>query len=246
MYTGCMRNSLAITVTLSALLVGCTAAPDVVFTAPQDTAPAPQEEIADDHDDLAEESLVPESVQIRMTFVPQAPFANWDEAHGEACEEMSLILVHHYLKGTPLSFEQAEQELQALLKWETENGYDIDVTAEEVAQIARDYYGHEAKAVSNITIDDIKKEVAQGNPVIVPAAGRKLGNPYFSGAGPWYHMLVVTGFDNDEFVTHDVGTKRGENYRYDQHVFFDAIHDWTGVKEEIEKGPKAMVVVVTN
>ena len=34
---------------------------------------------------------------------------------------MSLIMVHHFLEGTSLTREQAEQELQALVQWETEH-----------------------------------------------------------------------------------------------------------------------------
>lgn len=187
---------------------------------------------------------LPGSVRINVPFVPQAPFAEWDELHQEACEEMSLLLVKAYLEGhAEYSPEEAEAELQDFIAWQTENGYSYDVSVGELATITKEKYGLNAVATYDITIDDIKRELAKGNPVIVPAAGQMLGNPYFSGDGPPYHMLVISGYDSDEFITQDVGTRRGKDYRYDQDVLFEAIHDWTGSKETIREGRKAMVVV---
>lgn len=179
-----------------------------------------------------------------MTFVAQAPHANWDMPYQEACEEASLLIVHHYLNGTPLSPDIADAEIKTMVEWQNEHfGSYEDTTAAQVKQIAEEHLGHPARVIYDPTIEDIKAELAQGNPVLVPAAGRDLGNPYFSGEGPWYHMLVIVGYDEDEFITHDVGTRRGENYRYDQEVLYNAIHDWTGVKEEIRTGRKAMVIL---
>jgi hypothetical protein len=190
-----------------------------------------------------ESSSLPRSVQIDVPFVPQAPFALWDDLHQEACEEMSFLLTKHYLDGTPVTPELAERELQEMVRWMTQNGYAYDVTVEQLAGVIEEHYGMKAAVTYDIEIDDIKHELARGNPVILPLAGQRIGNPYFSGEGPPYHMLVVTGYDNDEFVTNDVGTKRGEGFRYPQHVLFDAIHDWTGDKETIDEGRKAMLVV---
>jgi len=70
-----------------------------------------------------------------------------------------------------------------------------------------------------------------------------LGNPYFSGEGPWYHMLVITWYDHRGFITNDPGTKRGEGYHYDEATLINAIHDWTGVKENIAQGGKSMLII---
>lgn len=184
-----------------------------------------------------------------VPFSPQAPFAEWDPLHEEACEEMSLILVMHYLRGErSISREQAEQELQELVAWETEQGYGYDVTVEELAEIARKRYGLYAETSDDVTEKTIKRSLAAGRPLIIPAAGRMLGNPYFSGEGPWYHMLVITGYREGlfgtTFITNDVGTRRGEKYEYDADVLLNAIHDWTGVKEETAQGKKTMLTVL--
>ena len=56
-------------------------------------------------------------------------------------------------------------------------------------------------------------------------------------------MLVVIGYTDDGFITNDPGTKRGEQYWYKTETLLDAIHDWTGVKEEIAKGPTNALIV---
>lgn len=188
-------------------------------------------------------SVTPSSLLINVPFAPQAPFANWDALHEEACEEMALIMVKHYLDGTPLSLEDAESEVQAMIAWERENGYADDVNTTELAEIATAHYGLRTRIMTDVTAASLRAELAQGNPVIIPAGGRLLKNPYFSGEGPFYHMLVVTGYDARGFITNDPGTKRGENYWYATDVLMNALHDWTGVKEEIEQGAKNALVI---
>ncbi len=153
-------------------------------------------------------------------------------------------MAHHFLLGTSsLSAEKADADLLAVIRYEEQNGYAQDVTIEQLATIARNFYGHRAIVENNVTVDRIEQLLDEGHPVIVPAAGRELGNPYFSGEGPWYHMLVITGYDGSSFITNDPGTKRGAGYRYDKDVLLGAIHDWTGVKEETSNGKKVMLVL---
>jgi hypothetical protein len=89
----------------------------------------------------------------------------------------------------------------------------------------------------------MKKYLAKRKPIIVPAAGRMLGNPYFTAPGPLYHNLVLTGYDGDTIITNDPGTKRGKDYKYDIGTLYGAIHDFTGNKDDIEKGRKAMIIL---
>ncbi|MDD3896580.1 MAG: C39 family peptidase [Candidatus Peribacteraceae bacterium] len=190
------------------------------------------------------EAELPRKVNLDVPFSTQAPFADWeDPRQQEGCEEMSLLMVHHYLEGTDLEPQQALDELMALSDWEKQHGYTLDVTLTELARIAEEYYGHETTVIEDVSVDTIKRLLASGHPVIVPAAGRKLGNPYFSGEGPWYHMLVLTGYDGKRFITNDPGTRRGKGYEYTYDVLLGAIHDWTGVKEEISTGQKRLLIL---
>ncbi|MDD4318960.1 MAG: C39 family peptidase [Candidatus Peribacteraceae bacterium] len=188
-------------------------------------------------------SSMPSSVLIDVPFSPQAPFALWDALHEEACEEMSLLMVMHYILGEPLDRQGAEDRLQALIAWEQERDFPDDVTVEQLAAIARERFGLSASVRTDVTRESLEGILRTGKPVIVPAAGRDLGNPFFSGDGPWYHMLVIIGYDKDHFIVNDPGTRRGERYRYDKDILLTAIHDWTGVKETVREGRKAMLII---
>ena len=224
--------------------------PTIVYKAP----PTPKEDPLTSQGAAIEEtesqasssvaSALPPRVVIQVPFASQAPLGDWGMPYQEACEESSLILVHHYLTGEAMSPEIMDAEIRKMADYEVnELGFHADTTAEETGLVAQKFYGHKATVYYDITIDDIKKQIAAGNPVIVPLAGRDIGNPYYSGLGPWYHMLVITGYDSKNFITNDVGTKRGEGYKYPQQVLYEAIHDWTGAKENIRSGRKAMLVV---
>ena len=158
-----------------------------------------------------------------------------------------MLMVVHYLNGTPLDPQIADREILEITSWQADNGYPQDITAAQMAEIARTKFSLRARVRSDVTIDTIKGELAAGNPVIVPAAGRDLGNPYFSGEGPWYHALVIIGYEEgwtgEWFIVNDPGTKRGSHYAYRTQTLLDAIHDWTGVKEEIRNGEKVMVIL---
>lgn len=190
-------------------------------------------------------SKMPPSYSIaNFPFQSQAPLANWDELHDEACEEAALILVNSYLTDQSLSAEKMDQEILKMVDWEIKNwGSHKDLTIQETAELAANFYQLENTQIkNNINIEDIKKEVAQNHPVIIPTAGRLLGNPYFRSPGPIYHMLVVIGYDNSTIIVQDIGTRRGDHYRYNEQVLFNAIHDWNGSPENIGNGSKSMLI----
>lgn len=155
-------------------------------------------------------------------------------------------MAYRFLQGESGTIDpaKAEADLLALVRWETLNGFSEDVSIAELAEIARRYYGLRATIEETVTTEHIKELIAAGNAIIIPAAGRDLGNPYFSGEGPWYHMLVIRGYDRNEFIVNDPGTRRGEAYKYAYETLIDAIHDWTGVKENIRSGKKRMLILM--
>lgn len=187
----------------------------------------------------------PDNIRIDMPFASQAPTGSWDPPYDEACEEASLIIVHHYLEDTALDPTIMNHDILAMVDHEDSKGLPIDIDMFQLATVARDMYDYDAEVVegADVTIARIEQELAQGNPVIVPLAGQDIGNPYYSGDGPPYHVLVIIGYDSGQFITHDVGTKRGANYAYDKDVIMSAIHDWNGSVDTIRSGPKRMLVV---
>jgi len=185
-----------------------------------------------------------------IPFTSQAPFEEWDNSiYQDGCEEAASIMVVYWALEKGLNKEIANKEIVAISEYETENfGGFIDTSAvDTIKRIIQGYFGYNGVLVrEGVVLSDIINEIEKGKAVIVPANGRLLGNPYFTPPGPERHNLVIRGYDSEtkEFITNDPGTKRGEIYRYDEQVLFNAIRDYpTGNHLPIEKIKKNMIVV---
>jgi len=183
----------------------------------------------------------PTSVLIKMSFLSQAPFANWDALHEDACEEASLIMVHHYYDKTSIGgIQQGEDEIQNLIKYEIENGYGTSITLSELSNIAAKYYNMSSGKIISGDKASIIAQLDAGRPVIAPAAGKMLDNPNFKNGGPNYHMLVIKGYDKNGFITNDPGTRKGEGFRYSFSNLLDSIHNWDATN--IKNGAKQVLI----
>ncbi|MFA5021453.1 MAG: C39 family peptidase [Patescibacteria group bacterium] len=189
-----------------------------------------------------------------VAFATQAPYSNWDALHEEACEEASMTMAEKYVKNEPLTAHIMEQSILNVIKWEGENGYKVDLSAQEAVDILAKYFNVKSQLDNTVTTAEIKKQLQAGNIIIIPAAGRHLGNPNFKAPGPLYHMLVVRGYDDNrgEFITNDPGTRKGEGYRYKYQVLIDAIHNWdhlwdqngaTVTDSQMVQGKKVMIII---
>jgi hypothetical protein len=199
----------------------------------EEEVPLPDTELSSEPATTAtSEGALPVTYNLAVPFTSQAPQGNWALPYQEACEEASIYMVAEYYQGTPAGKIDPAVADAALLKIvDFENtflGNYLDTTASETASIVDSYYGYNARVIENPTVDDIKRQIAAGRPVILPAAGRELGNPNFSGLGPLYHMLVIKGYTEDQFIANDPGTRNGENYGYDYEVIMEAMGDWNG------------------
>jgi VanZ family protein len=192
-----------------------------------------------------ESSKIPENIFIKVPFTTQAPFSNWDELHEEACEEASLVMIKYYLDKKNLDKEISEKEIQSLIAFEKKSYGELkDLNAQEFVKLAEDYYDiANLEVIYDFKLEDIKKYLAKEKPIIIPAAGRLLGNPNFTSPGPLYHNLVLVGYNGNTIITNDPGTRKGEGYEYKIKILYNAIHDFPGTKEEIEKGRKAMIII---
>lgn len=191
------------------------------------------------------EVVIPNELNLSVPFTSQAPFARWDHFDEEMCEEASLVMVNRfYQKRGFSSKDDAQDALKEIQKWEEEHlGVWKSTPADQVASIAKELLKYPETEVSQITDwRQVKKELAAGHPVILPAAGRELENPNFKQPGPLFHMLVVRGWLKDgKIITNDPGTRLGEGYIYDPEVLWAAIHDWNG--GDVMNGDKVMIVL---
>ena len=204
-----------------------------------DSAPAP-----DPASDIAPANPLPAKLLLPVPFYSQAPFGNWDKVHEEMCEEASVLNTGLYLLDKKLSADAFEKELTNFKKIEEEKLGDYKSnTVAEVKKAADIYFAGKinSKIIVNPTIEDIETEIAAGNPVIVPLAGRDIGNPNFTPPGPVYHMLVVKGYDTQNFITNDVGTRKGDSYIYAKDVIMKNMHDWN--PQDIHSGAKKVLVL---
>lgn len=191
----------------------------------------------------ANRSAAPAEINLNVPFTSQAPHATWDEDHQEFCEEASVLMAGRYFEDRPITGkDDAEAALQRLKTREIEMfGYFKDTTAEETARLLEDVYTVETELVRDPTVAQLKAALADSRLVLVPAAGRQLGNPNFTAPGPLYHMLVLKGYTQDgRFITNDPGTRKGANYVYPFDRIMTAMHDWNG--GDVAGGEKVVVI----
>lgn len=189
---------------------------------------------------------VPAEINLAVPFTSQAPYGHWVPPYKEFCEEASVLMAVSYLKSEALpTAANADQKMLAIKAFEDKRfGYYQDTTAAETAVILREYYKIEKVAlVENPSTDDFKNALAKGKLVLMPAAGRLLGNPYFTPPGPLYHMLVIKGYTaQGKFITNDPGTRRGADFLYAPATLLNAMHDWRP-DGQVELGRKVVIIV---
>lgn len=195
-----------------------------------------EKKLPDFWDDLKKDEIendsnekLPNQVNLKVPFFPQAPDWDWSLPWKEACEEASLSLAYHFVNWDDLSKEDFKNDLtemfdlQEKLFWKY-----IDTSIEETSILLKEYYWYNNfEIIKNPTINDLKKELSQWHPIIAPFAWKKLWNSYFTNWGPRYHMLVIIWYNDDEklFITNDVWTSRGHKFPYEYDIIMNSMHD---------------------
>jgi hypothetical protein len=187
---------------------------------------------------------MPESASVEnVPLVVQAPNGEWDEIHEDACEEAAALTVSYYLQGNKeVDTDKMEQDIQDLVQFEKDNfdGLWKSTTASETARFIEKKWGYKVDLKYDISLDDIKTAIAQGNLVLLPANGQELKNPHYKQPGPLYHFVVAIGYTENQIITNDPGTKFGKDYIYDNDVLLNALGDWNGTSGD---GRKVMLVL---
>lgn len=193
------------------------------------------------------EVVIPAELNLAIPFTSQAPLTNWDALHEEACEEASILMAARFLDGRGIAdTSDAENAILTIVGvGETDLDFGVSITAAQTVTLLETIYPDlTGEVIYDFTWDDVKGALAQGYPVLVPAAGRELGNPNFTAPGPVYHMLVIKGYTADYVITNDPGTRKGADYTYTYDTLYNAIHDWND--GQVTTGQKAMIIVKPN
>lgn len=196
-------------------------------------------------------TLQDQFINIKTPWTAQAPFGEWsDIRQSEGCEEASVLMAIKWARNESLTLEEAKQIILDISQFQTNKyGTAHDTSAQDTLDwIVKDYFNYQnAELRYNVTIQEIKNELYAGNLVIAPMNGKKLPNPYFSGAGPLQHMLLIKGFDNttQEFITNEPGTRFGENFRYSLETVHEAIYDYeSGEKSYLPAEQRRNVIII--
>ncbi len=222
---------------------------------------------------LATNYPLPPTHFLPIPFTSQAPTANWDELHNEACEEASAIMASEYFSSflsspgepalsadrrriqersyqnntdnTLLDPKFVEQEITKLTDWQQKTfGYHLSISTEETAQMIKEVYGLSTEIKTDYTETDLKQALVDRKLILFPANGRLLNNPYYKRTGPLYHMLVIKGYDSKgNFITNDPGTKRGFNYPYTFHTLYEANGNYNHLTHAVALSKKNILII---
>lgn len=216
-----------------------------VAETPSTTEPTPTEPVG------STTTPLPNRVTLsNAPFTSQAPNSEWsDPRQQDGCEEASVLMAGAWAHGETIGNKnEALVKILALSSMAEEMfGTYHDSSAADTLKLYREYWSTTKGTLKyDVTAGDMKRALADGNVLIIPADGKALNNPNFSGGGPDRHMLIVIGYDDKAgvFITHDPGTRNGANYRYTYSVMMNALRDYaTGYHEPIPPARKAMVVI---
>lgn len=205
-----------------------------------------------------EETVILSEKILKVPFADQAPFKNWGDPYQESCEETSLIMANAFLQGnedSDLDKNYIDEQILSMVQWQVENwGGHYDLDAQMTLELFQNYFSQNGQVVTISSCDEIKQYISQGNIIIAPTYGKLLENSHFTPPGPVYHMLLIKGYDENNFITNDPGIWQGKDFIYSYENLFKAIHDLpqTAIKksgyikeneEEMTTGSKNVILI---
>lgn len=169
-----------------------------------------------------------EEVELITPFISQAPLGDWKAPWAEYAEEAVILMID--MTGEELSSARfLSTELLNLDRWITNHfGFTPSLSAEQTMEVITEHLGKEAFLTEELTESSLKAFLDQGNLIVLPVNGISLENPHYSKPGPEHHILLVTGYTENGFITHDPGTSYGENFVYNTKTLIASIQDLDG------------------
>jgi len=179
--------------------------------------------------------IIPTNKEISVPFTSQAPQGNWQEPWQNACEEASIVMIQNFYKEEGLDPVKARQQILDIFTLKKTTAVaSKDESLERIEEIINSGdLKWKVHIVNNPELKAIQNELSANQPVIAPVYAPLLNNPNYGTPGPDYHVLVITGYDDEtgEFITNDPGTEAGENYRYPYDILLKALHDYLANKD---------------
>lgn len=179
-------------------------------------------------------------MSLKMSFTSQAPEGNWSEPWYNDCEEASIVIVDSFYNNRTLTNAIAKKEILRIFAIkEKAYGPSLSENAEKIVNLINNFLNWKAWIVENPTIEQIKDEINNNHPVILPVDGRKLNNRYFRTSH--YHVFVISGYDDNKqvFITQEPGTYHGKDYQYSYAIIEKAMHDYNSV--DLNKGRRVAI-----
>lgn len=186
-----------------------------------------------------------------VPFLSQVPDGKWVEPWANACEETSTAMIDFFYQGyanNTIDIQRAKKKILDIVYMEDIYfGWNKDTNAKQMADIINFYFPWEAFIVKNPTLTQLKHEIDVGHPIILPVQGRDLHNAYYKAELIDYHVIVISGYDDEkkEFITQDPATPNGLDYHYTYDTIMTAMHDFLP-NDKTYKGTKLAVFTTPN
>jgi hypothetical protein len=164
----------------------------------------------------------PQSVILNVPYVMQAPLGDWSDPRQQyGCEEAAIVMAMAWVResvNSPTDIIFKDEALRDIINMsEYERviyGFYKDTSAQDTARLMREFYLYpDVEVKENISMEDIKQELAKNRVVLVPLNTRLTGMAVYRN-GPIRHMVIAVGYDdkNDEIIVHDPIFRNGEYF----------------------------------
>jgi len=180
-----------------------------------------------------------------LPFYPQAPFAtleNW-EIHEESCEEAAILLNHYITQRIWFDAGKMNQDILAANDFELQNGIiadkyssrynkyylrDLTNPSEMYGLLGQNFLHYPDDKIllfTNPSIFDIERFIANKHILTVPMRYTKTFRNQYIRSGKSFHIVNIVGYDEQNFITLDPGTKNGKYLAYPKSLLFSSIQE---------------------
>lgn len=175
-----------------------------------------------------------ETPSSEIPFTTQAPYG-WFTPWTEMAEETCAVMAEYWNRGEEIqSTKEVTDRMLAMKTWEESNlGTYKNTDNLQTLRLLTEFSGLQAEISYDVGREDLLADLEHGRILLVPVNGQKLDNPYYTKPGPEHHMLLIYGYEAEEFIAHDPGTLRGEGIHYSIQKILEALQDLQGEKRVI-------------